>query len=114
MRERIRINIVSEDVSDIEENPSDTLLLLAESAEGGDGGERVGHDGVSIDAAAEDAGEQVSVGFALAEVEGVAEGNHFRLVCVGEEAQSYLCGRGTCRIATRAAWWEIGSSCWCC
>ena len=83
MTERVRIYIICEDVGEIEEHSSDALFLLAERAEGGDGRERVRQESGFVHAAAGDGIEQLRILLVLAEVEGVAEGNDFCLVCVG-------------------------------
>ena len=107
MRGRVRIYIICENVGNIEEHSPDALFLLAERAEGGHGRERVRQEIVLGNAAASDVTEQLCVLLVLAEVEGVAEGDDFRLVCVGGSVQVYLCGRGTCRIARRAVWRRV-------
>lgn len=85
MKERTETHIIGEDVGDVEKNPPSARLLLAESAEGSDCCECMCDEGVFIDAEGGDVGEQLLVGFVLAEVEGVAEGNDFRLICMRRE-----------------------------
>ena len=108
MKGRVRIYIICEDVREIEEHSPDALFLLAERAEGGDGCECVRQKIGLINAAAGDVIKKLRIPLVLAEVEGVAEGNDFCLVCVGGSKQAYLCGRGTCRTARRAVWrWVV-------